>query len=45
MAATVRATEAAPVSENDLEAIRLICITVGFIGIAFAAAWAHRKEK
>lgn len=32
-------------SANDLEAIRLICITVGLTGIAFAAAWAHRKGK
>lgn len=30
---------------NALEAIRLICITVGLTGCAFAAAWAHRKEK
>lgn len=45
MAVAARATEAPLVSDTDLEAVRLICITVGLIGSAFAAAWAHRKEK
>jgi hypothetical protein len=32
-------------SANALEAVRLTCLTVGLTAIAFAAAWAHRKEK